>query len=714
MKFTILNYLRFDSESTTLKKSFIYMIIAYLFGTIVRLILFYQATLIKGFWDSGLPVSIWTPDAGRYGFYAKSILSGIEYPLSEDYLLGYLVAGVSSLFHIDIDWVMLLLPIFIAPLIAIPIVMIGSSIKQPTVGFLAAVISVSDTFYYFRSYLGYMDTDGINLFLVLLSIAFIIKSFYTHRLFYALLSASTLLLFSIWYHSSSIIILSIVLSTLGYVAIFKHRDRASLELIFILGITILPIALLYKAILMISVALLLYILNLKTDLSYKPYLISLVILVGVGVAFLDPYHYIHRAMNYLSISPYLQFESGGITYSYPNDLRNVAEVQGVDIWSAYAPLYISVIYVIVATVGYILLLLAYPILLTTLPLMVLGYTSSWAGMRFTMFAAATLALGAIYLLYLIRKVLRDRFGSIRYIVRSPYYITILIALLMIYNIFQFNSGAIINQYFYNTEKSLLEKFGREIDDEDTIISWWDYGWPLWYYTSHDNTLTDNGYHGGPDTNIVAKLLMSRDQNFTAHAASTLGYNRIRSKKSDHRFVLPYLLEDQNYTTLLRSLKSNMYLKGNKRGENYILLHRDMLNFFAIIARDSQEDLMGHRAESYMYAWTPLMKPFSHNYSLVEGYGFILDSMTGEVVDADEKRTKINTLMITANNKREESFKFHNDSREYLIVDRGSFIWMDERYYHSFFIQAMLFDVYDKNLFEKVVETGRIKIFRIKE
>lgn len=714
MRTALLSFLHLKPQSPSWKQTFIYIAAAYTFGLLLRLILFYQSTFISGLWDKGLPIPIWTPDAGRYGFYAKSILSGVEYPLNTDYLLGYLIAGVASLFHIPIDWVMLLLPIVIAPLIAIPIIMIGNSIKQPTLGFLAALLAVSDTLFYFRSYLGYMDTDGINLFLILLSIALIIKSFFKYRLLYALFSALTLILFALWYHSSSIIILSIVATTLAYVVLFERKDKLALQLIFILGITILPITLIYKLVLLIAIVLLFYILNITSNISDRLYFVILALLVVVGVVSIDPYHYIHRAESYISIDSYIHFTANNITYSYPNDLKNVGEVQGTNLWNIYRLPFLSVAYVFTATLGYTILVIAYPIILLTLPLITLGYTSTWAGLRFAMFASPVLAMGIIYLLFLLRKILSLKLSNSLYLRRSPYYMGALIVLFMIYNIFQFNTSAILSQLFYNTEKSALEKFGKNLTKEDAIVSWWDYGWPLWYYSGHDNTLTDNGYHGGPDLNIVAKLLLSHDQNFTYNAISILGNNRLKAHENNYRFVLPYLLKDQNYTTLLSSFNKGIIDTTQHKGNNYILLHRGMLNFFTAIIEQAQQNLKGDKGDTKLYAWTPLVKPFSHNYSLLEGYSFILDSSTGKVKDADDKFSEINTLMITSNNKRKESFQFHNRSKHYLIADRGTLIWLDESYYKSFYVQAMLFDAYDKNLFEKVVETGRIKIFRVKK
>ena len=705
-----------DSKSIAIRKIVLYTFFIYLFGVLVRLILFYQAGKIGPLWNGSTPIAIWTPDAGRYGYYAKKILEGTTLPFHDDYLLGYLIAFVSKILHLSLDWTMVLLPVFIAPLIVIPIVMIGTSIKQPILGMLSALVAVSGTFFYMRTHIGYMDTDGVNLFLILMGIAWIIKSFECKNLFYTFLGALTLILFGWWYHSAAIINLLIVLTALIYLLIYNRKDKVMLGSSILLVLSIAPVAVLVKLVTVIFVYLIFSFLNKFDKIDYRFYWVLMFIGFIAALFFVHPDQYLHRAMTYLTPVKEKIFSGKGITYYYLNDLKFVGEVGGVDLWKAYAPLSISVIYVLVATVGYVLMLIAYPIMLLTLPLMVLGYMSSFAGSRFTMYATPVLALGSVYLFFLIKNLLSRKYSYSRYVKRFPYYATTLVLLLMIYNIFAFNTYAGMGLQFYSWDRSLLKSFSKNLSDKDTIVTWWDYGWPLWYYTGYNNTLTDNGYHGGPDSHLVAQMLLSDDPYFTANAARYLSYYRPVSNNAGARFTLPKLAKEHNLTELMDSLHQQKKISlPDEKGNVYIVLHQNMLSYFGILRKYAYWDLTknGIYKEMPKYQSTPVTKPFSHNYSLLEGYAYILDSSDGMVMDANENKTPINMLMIAENNTRKESFSFHNSSNMNLLDAKGLLLWMDKKAYNGFYIQAMLLDVYDHKLFEKVGETGRMKIFRVK-
>ena len=50
-------------------------------------------------------------------------------------------------------------------------------------------------------------------------------------------------------------------------------------------------------------------------------------------------------------------------------------------------------------------------------------------------------------------------------------------------------------YFLDDDVKVLRDFAKTSHSKDLVVSWWDYGWPLWYYTGRNNTLIDNGRHG---------------------------------------------------------------------------------------------------------------------------------------------------------------------------------------------------------------------------
>ena len=77
---------------------------------------------------------------------------------------------------------------------------------------------------------------------------------------------------------------------------------------------------------------------------------------------------------------------------------------------------------------------------------------------------------------------------------------------------------ILHPVFSSQSVKLIRNFDKQLNKKDFIITWWDYGWPLWYYTKA-NTLIDNGKHF-EDNYIVSKLLFS-EQQYTAKASKYL-------------------------------------------------------------------------------------------------------------------------------------------------------------------------------------------------
>jgi len=695
------------------------MLLAYIFGVIVRLTAFIQASQIEAFWLEGKPVSIWTPDAGRYGYYAKTILNGADLPFSADYLTGHLIAWMSELFGASVEWVMFLLPVFVAPLIVIPIIMIANVIKQPTMGFLAALFAVGETYFYSRSTLGYMDTDGINLFLILLAIAFVIKAVSKNNLLYAIAASLILQLFTLWYHSASIINLLILGVTLVSVLFRYRKEIVAVQTIFMLALVIVPLPMELKTIGTIFLGIIFIFMSRTMVISSKIYWYGLIAGMIAVFIFINPNHYLNRALNYLSPDNQISFSGKGVVYSYVNDLLTVSEVKGSHLWSTGAPLPITDIYVIFGMIGYLFLLVFYPILWFTLPLLVLGLMSSFAGTRFSMYATPVIALGASYLLHVLKNFFVYRYKESVYAERLPYYASALIILMMIYNLLIINMSAMLKASIYAPEAKALQQFSKKLETNDMMISWWDYGWPLWYYTGYNNTLVDNGKHGGPDTYIVARMMLSTDQNYTYNAAKIMGESRFKADKNNNKFVVQYLAKEHNLTELFSLKLAEKKLQSEVNSGNiYIILHYKMLDFFGVINDFSKKSFSGRRlGNPPMIKITEIIQPFSETYSLFKGFAYILDSSDGTVVDSTSNKTPIKGLTIVQNNTRTKGYLFNQDkniTNTQVIAYRNQFIWIDQEIYDSFFIQAMLFDEYDHTLFEKVGETNRIKIFKLKK
>lgn len=712
---TLSHSLKLQSEQNPGKNLYLYIFMAYLFGIFIRMILLYQVKDISSFWIDGNPLPIWEADSGLHGFYAKQILNGISYPFIPEYIPGYVIAFVTNLFGVNINLVMVLLPVFTAPLIVIPIILIGKTMRLTTFGFLSALISVIGINYYVRSRVGYMDTDILNLFFLLLTVYFMIQVTITKNILYAFGAGVSILIFSLWYHSSPSINITLTLFFLLFTLVFDRKNTINYQAFILYSIALIPYEPSIILSLLIVFTIFFTILNTYKTFSYLYYIAFLLIGAILIFTFLDLSLYYDRALIYFNKNTTNSFSGNGITYHYTNFLQFVSEVRTAYLWEPQAFFDGLLPYTLIATLGYILLGIAYPTMFIMLPLLALGYLSTYVGIRFTLYASPVLAFGIVYVFYLIRNIINNN-PNRNILFHLPRYGVVAVIILMLHNILLMNAHIKYQGFpLQSDEAKLLKDLSKKLSKEDKIVTWWDYGWPIWYYTGYQNTLVDNGLHGGPDTHIISKILMSNDQNFTANTAKYFSEKCDEARQNHSVFILPYLSRSQDLTTLLNQLKYRS-LPTQKNIDTYILLHRGMLDFYDIIGQFSATDLKTGKGKSQkLFISSPLTKPFSVNNSLIEGSSFIFDSTKGILNHRNKMKMKINEITLTDHHKQNYAYLYHKVSPYYIIIeDKEHAFYMNKEAYQSFLVQAMLLDVYDHSLFEKVGESEQMKIFKIRK
>lgn len=658
----ISTFLKLPSRRESASRLLLYMFVAYLFGVAVRTILWYQASSVEAFWIDGNPLPIWSADAGLYGYYAKQLLAGVSYPYIAEYMPGHLIAFIVNAFGFNIDWVMFLLPALLAPLIALPVVLIGHAIDQTRLGFFAALIAVIGINYYTRSYVGYMDTDVLNLFFPYMAISAMAMALTRRSIVWAVIAVGMLGGFHLWYHSSKIII-------------------AALALIFLL---ISPLLLKSKKVTMLSL-----------------------LILAVALATLDLSHITQRAADYFDTNTTNVLSAQGTTYHFADTLETVAEAQMINPLSP-SPFYTLISpYTVLATLGFILAAFAYPVLWTILPLIALGYAAAFAGMRFTMFAAPAYALGFIMLFALLSNYLQINKKQKVSISLIPIFATAAASLLMLFNIFRVNPS-FYPAFFDADDVNALKTFRDQSSDKDLLISWWDYGWPLWYYTGRNNTLIDNGRHG-TDTYLVANALTSEKEHRT--------YNLLRYTSEMQRGrgeVLPQLAKSENLGKLFSTL-TYTDLTTTKSRETYILLHRDMLLTFQTMQHFGNINLHSGKYEqnSNLYI-SDLTEPFNPSKPIVQGDTFTIDLRSGTIKGQDGAQAKLKGIITVENGSITASKGYHQKASMHIIIyNRTKAIYLDNALLNSFLIKAQLLNVYDRTLFEEVAATDKMKILRLK-
>lgn len=635
------------------------MLIAYGLGVLVRLWLWQQNSSVEAFWLDGRPLSIYSPDAGLYGYYAKQLLMGAHYPMDSEHMPGFLIYWIVSIFNLNIDWAMYLLPAFLAPLVAVPTVLIGHALGHTRMGFYAALIAVCGINYYTRSYVGYMDTDVLNLFLPYMAVASGMMALARRSWLWGVVAVLFLAAFYGWYHSSLVVVVALA----G------------------MAVLVVPLVLRRKMV----------------------WIASGLLVIGV-VAVTDIQNVSKRAQEYLSKDETIKLASAQGEYHFVNTLHSVAEAQPATLFSIHEAYVGMLPYTLLATLGFVLLSLRHPALLLALPLLALGYLALWAGLRFAMFATPAFALGFVGLLVWLAQRLSGRMAGVLLVVGVASGLGV-----MLLNITRLNPS-FTPGYFLADDVKALRSFAKESRQEDLLWSWWDYGWPLWYYTGRNNTLVDNGRHG-PDTHLAAKVLLAGNDTFAANALRYFSETQVGNGE-----ILRPLAQKEDIAQRMEDLELLRPIDLNATRDVYVLLHRDMLLTFKTIEEFASINIRsGANASDNMQLYlSDLLRPYDQHEPLVRGDTFDFDLRSGVIRGHDGVQTRIAGVMVVENGAITAAQRYEAGSDMHLILyNRTKVIYLDSRALNSFLVRALLLNQFDHSRFETVVQTERMKLLKLK-
>lgn len=701
----LFNQLVLPEESSSTKRVLIYLVVAYLFAFGVRALLYFQTADIAPFWHEGMPIPIWSPDAGLYGYYAKQLLAGGHYPFSAEYMPGHLIAAIVTVSGISLDTVMFWLPALLSSLIVIPVILSAYAYRQATLGFAAALIAGAGANYYTRSHLGYMDTDTLNVVLPWMAAAFWIVSLRRKSLLYALLGALFLLLFKLWYHSAAAILFGMVLGLLLTVVLFYRKRRTAYAAVILAAAAAAPFSPLIALGTLLILSILFYVIDRRTSWGVKPYL-AMILFAAVAAAFvLDMHTYLQRALDYFNKPDLLQIDTPHGIYRFRDVLSTVIEAEGAPIWKINMLYGGMLFYIVPAVVGFFALLLAYRAFFITLVLLLLGLSSAYTGIRFTIFATPALALGFAYFGFLVAQ----RF--VRHAVAKkglPALLTAAAVLLMLFNIIRFNAH-LQPFYFKQAEVKALDAFAKNSTSKDLLLSWWDFGWPLWYYTGRNNTLIDNGLHGS-DTFLIGNMLLSSNPAFVANSAKFA----TKMRHLGHNQVIPVIAKQGDVFETFKTF-SQPQTHITAPGDAYILLHRDMLAVLPTIASIADRDpRSGEATRRRQFYISDLREPFTAHNPVIYGDTFKLDLRNGVITGTDGASARINTVVVSENGQLKAARSYDPRSAMFMIIyNKTKALYMDGSVFNSFLIQSLLLDRYDHSRFEKVADTGMMKILKVR-
>ncbi|AKF24146.1 peptide-binding protein [Sulfurovum lithotrophicum] len=689
----------------------LFMLVAYLFSFAIRMIWVYQFQDNPNFyWNGQLMIN--TNDGYFFASGAQKVLYGmhLDNPRIPDmWSFGTVALTVllTKVTPFSLETVILYMPAIISSLVVIPIILIARLYKGSLWGFFAALLGSIAWSYYNRTMTGYYDTDMFSAMAPMFILYFLMKSTIDFNLKSALYAALAIAVYPFLYDAGASIVYAMGTLYAVYMIIYHRNEDTTYNSIILVFLALVPFPLAdpYSYIVKIAVLVVLYFILLKSSFEHKKSLFVIGILFLLFMYFGNVFGLILS-----KISFYTATGTTGAGLHFYGVTQTIREAGKIPFETFANRISGSQIGVILSLVGYIVLVIRHRAFILALPLVGIGVFALWGGLRFTVYAVPVAAMSVIYLFHIITTTVSDK--------KSIYLVgmTVLTASMLypnIKHIIQYKVPTVLNK----AEVQDLDALRKVSDSKDYVMAWWDYGYPIWFY-SDTNTIIDGGKHQN-DNFIISKIMQTTSPEVAANL-SRLAVETYVS--SGYKTIADTLFkngqkEQLDPNLLLSELENDAYKLPKKTRNIYLYLPYRMLNIFPTVAVFGNLDLTTGKAERKI-AFYPTNAVKNDNGVLQFSNGIVFDTKKGELFFGKQK-VPVKYFIVTQMTKNGETQiqtqPYHAEG-QYVVVfmkSYGRFMVMDEETFRSMYVQMFILGKYDKELFEPVVSSPYSRIYKLK-
>ena len=700
-----------NRNQVTIKQMLGLMLLAYIFSFAIRMIWVYQfQDNLDFFWNGQLMIN--TNDGYFFASGAQKELFGLHAENPRvfgmwDYGVIFFTTLLTKITPFSLETIILYMPSLISSLVVIPMILISRLYGETLWGFFAALLGSIAWSYYNRTMTGYYDTDMFSAMAPMFILFFLMKSTMDFNLRSALYAAMAIAIYPFLYDAGLSIVYAMGIMYALYM-MFYHRNEAltyqSLILVFV-SLLPLPFVSPWEYIVKVIVLILLYAFLQKSTLGQK----KLMLLSGVlFIAFLFFGNVLHLVLgkigNYISTGTK---ESGLHFYSVVQTVREAGQIP----FSTFANrISGSQIGVILSLIGYIVLVIRHKAFILALPLVGIGIFALFGGLRFTVYAVPIAAMSAIYLFFVISEVLEDK--------RIKYFFLVFATGVMLYpnitHIINYKVPTVLNK----AEVQDLDKLKKLALSKDYTLSWWDYGYPIWYY-SDTSTLIDGGKHNN-DNYIISKIMQTTSPILAANLSRLAIETYV---DSNYSIVADTLFKNGKKDQLdpnifLSELENESYSLPVKSRDVYLYMPYRMLNIFPTVAVFGNLDLTTGKPERNI-TFYPTQARENKDGILTFRNGIVFDAKKG-IINLGKQRIQVKNFIVTSMTKEGktqlQSQMYHQEGQLSVVYMKsyGQFIVMDVETFNSMYVQMFILGKYDKELFELVVSSPYSKIYKLKK
>ena len=699
----------------------------YIFGLIV--LAFSFSIVVRLFWVNYFSDYESFKFAGQFmintndGYYwaegARDLLSGIFQkhdlsPINE--APSWLTYVAAKFLPFSFETIIFYMPAVLGSLIVIPMILIAHNLKMLDVGLLAALLASIAVSYYNRTMVGYYDTDMLTIVFPVFLLWSLILALRTREEKYLLITALEIIAYRWWYPQSYSLEFSYFGLILGYALLFDKKNRFNFELLTIMMFAMMGLPGLVR----LGIVVLVYIGFKQERLKkYMWYLLAISIVLFFATGGFNP---IWAQLKGYVFKDAIDVTQGALSLQFFSVNQTVREAGQIDFTTFAERISGHTITFIFSVVGYALMVWRYRIMLLGLPLIGLGFLALFGGLRFTIYAVPVCAFGIAYLLFTCSVYVQGLFvnANVGKIVKS--FIVIAGSLAILYPNILHVIDYRVPTVFSKAEVEILDKLKSIAGREDYVVAWWDYGYPIRYY-SDAKTLIDGGKHSGDVNFPVSYMLTNSEEKASKLARLEVEYTEKAFVKSETnqsvmnnpaQMTLDYGFKNANY--FLDTLESNITLPPKTR-DIYFYLPFRMLSIFPTVAQFSNIDIMNGKTvrEPFFYQ----SNRFQDNPTTLNlGQGVLLEKNKGTIkIGAQEVPIK---YFITTGYAQDKKFfkdqKLVNPQGLFSMIymqSYNTFLVVDEAMLSSSYIQLFVLENYDKRFFEPVILDPNAKVYKVK-
>ncbi|MBN2825868.1 MAG: peptide transporter [Campylobacterales bacterium] len=715
---------------STNKKTLLLILIAFVFSFSVRLIWVAQFSNHESF-KFNQEFMINTNDGYAWAEGARDILKGSHEPndLSPvEQAASQLTAFFAKILPISFETLIFYLPAFLSSLIVIPIVLIGRLFDQLEVGFIAALIGSIAWSYYNRTMVGYYDTDMLNIVFPTFLLWSLIWAVRTKEEKYLLFTGLEIIAYRWWYpqsYSLEFAFFTIVALYTLYLYIKKQEIRFEIKLLATIMLAMVNLPIIVRFILVVGIY---FVARMKLALNYLYALLGVSVIVFVFTGGIDPIW--GQLKGYVFRDSVSALSNGGLDLHFYTVMQTVREAGQIPFDTFADRISGHTVSFVLAVAGYIWFALRHPALLIALPMVGLGFLAygipgviNGGGLRFTIYAVPVMALGLGYLIVQLARLTSQEIMQKQHAQSGYYTLMFVFTLLALYPNIKHIQEYKVPTVFDKKEVEVLNQFKTLAKPEDYAVTWWDYGYPIRYY-SDVKTLVDGGKHEG-DVNFAPSFILTSPIQSAANMArleveyTEKKFNKDNATKMANSTIEQMTLDYgfKNANDFLDSLETDVKLPAKTR-DVYLYLPFRMMSIFPTVALFSNLDLHSGKEKKKLFFYKGGVYK-NDNGVLHLGNNIIFDSKTNTISFGKDQKTQIKYFYVTQTDnsgKTQVQTQLVNRSSQISLIymkSYGAMLVLNDAMLASTYIQLFVLENYDKNLFEPVIINPLIKIYKLK-